>query len=86
MRAQEKAASRAMAAAAGFTKVRYRSEVLSRREREIQDFRLQISDFRFTEGGATAPENPIENRQSKFDNPAAQAQEGPVAQLVRACA
>jgi hypothetical protein len=32
------------------------------------DFRLQIVDFRFTEGGAARWINSIENRPSKFDN------------------
>jgi len=34
----------------------------------MRDFRLQIADFRFTDGGATRRTNSIEIRQSKIDN------------------
>jgi hypothetical protein len=65
--AHEKTARKARAATESFTKVRYRSELLDARERnttfKIADFSFQIYRMR-----RDAPDEPIENRQSKFDN------------------
>src|SRR5882724_7920721 len=47
-------------------------------------FRFAIADL--SRCARTASRNKIENRQSTFENLAAQPRHGPVAQLVRACA
>ncbi len=52
--------------------------------RFIFDLRFAIADL--SKCARSAPRNKIENRQSTFENLAAQPRCGPVAQLVRACA
>jgi acetyl-CoA carboxylase carboxyltransferase component len=74
--AQQKIAKIAITTTAGLTKVRYRSELLEareRNERDISDCRFQISDL---QKAARTRTNPIENRQSKFDNEGVAAETG----------